>query len=102
LSDFIASLPKPLPPPDAGDTARLRRAEALARQFHCQSCHNADFSGRDNVPRVADQREDYLLKSLREYKDNSRHGYDGTMAEVLQPVTAEQIADLAYFLARLR
>lgn len=102
LSDFIASLPKPLPPPDAGDPARLRRAEALARQFHCQSCHNADFSGRDNVPRVADQREDYLLKSLREYKDNSRHGYDGSMAEALQPVSAEEIADLAYYLARLR
>jgi len=37
-----------------------------------------------------------------EYKDNSRHGYDGTMAEVLQPVTAEEIADLAYYFARLR
>ena len=37
---------------------------------------------------------------MREYKDNSRHGYDGTMAEVLQPVTPEQIADLAYFFAR--
>ena len=41
-------------------------------------------------------------QDMREYKDNSRHGYDGTMAEVLQPVTAEQIADLAYFLARVR
>jgi cytochrome c553 len=39
---------------------------------------------------------------MREYKDNSRHGYDGSMAEVLQPVTSEQIADLAYYLARLR
>ena len=67
------------------------------QQNHCNSCHNADFSGRDNVPRLADQREDYLAKTMREYKDNSRHGYDGTMAEVLQPVTPEQIADLAYF-----
>jgi len=102
FSDFIAQLPKPLPPADAGDPARLQRAEALVQQNHCNSCHNADFSGRDNVPRLAGQREDYLAKTMREYKDNSRHGYDGTMAEVLQPVTAEQIADLAYFLARLR
>jgi cytochrome c553 len=102
FSDFIAKLPKPNPPADPGDPARLQRAQALVQQNHCNSCHNADFSGNDNVPRIADQREDYLLKTMREYKDNTRHGYDGTMAEVLQPVTAEQIADLAYFLARLR
>jgi cytochrome c553 len=102
FSDFIGRLPKPPPPADAGDPARLQRAQALVAQNHCNSCHNADFSGRDNIPRIADQREDYLLKTLREYKDNSRHGYDATMAEVLQPVTAEQIADLAYYLARLR
>src|ERR1700733_13393306 len=102
FSDFIATLPKPSPPADAGDPARLQRAQALVQQQHCDSCHNADFSGRDNVPRLAGQREDYLAKTMREYKDNSRHGYDGTMAEVLQPVTPEEIADLAYFLARLR
>jgi cytochrome c553 len=102
FSEFIGKLPKPAPPADAGDPARMQRALALAQQFHCSSCHNPDFSGKENVPRIADQREDYLLKTLREYKDNSRHGYDGTMAEALQPVTAEQIADLAYFLARVR
>src|SRR5580698_1958364 len=101
FSDYIASLPKPAPPADAGDPARLQRAQALVQQNHCNSCHNPDFSGRDNIPRLADQREDYLAKTMREYKDNSRHGYDGTMAEVLQPVTVEQIADLAYFLARV-
>ena len=102
FSDFIATLPKPAPPADAGDPVRLQRAQALAQQHHCNSCHKPDFSGGENVPRVANQREDYLGKTLREYKDNSRHGYDATMAEALQPVTAEQIADLAYFLARFR
>ena len=102
FSDYLASLPKPISPADAGDPARLQRAQALVQQHRCNSCHNTDFSGKDNVPRIADQREDYLAKTLREYKDNSRHGYDATMAEVLQPVTPEQIADLAYFLARAR
>jgi cytochrome c553 len=102
FSDYIATLPKPSPPADAGDPARLQRAQALIQQHRCNACHNTDFSGKDNVPRIADQREDYLAKTLREYKDNSRHGYDGTMAEVLQPVTVEQIADLAYYLARVR
>ena len=102
FSEFIGKLPKPDAPADAVDPARIQRAQALVQQHHCASCHNPDFSGRDNVPRIADQREDYLAKTMREYKDNSRHGYDGTMAEVLQPVSPEQIADLAYYLARLR
>jgi len=102
FSDFIAKLPKPAPPPDAGDPARMARAQALAQQHRCNSCHNPDFSGKDNVPRIANQREDYLAKTLGEYKDNSRHGYDGSMADVMGPVTAAQVADLAYFLARVR
>jgi cytochrome c553 len=80
----------------------MGRGQTLAQQFHCNACHNTDFSGKENVPRIANQREDYLASTLRQYKDNSRHGYDGTMAEALQPVTADQIADLAYYLARWR
>jgi cytochrome c553 len=102
FSEFIGKLPKPTPAADAGDPARLQRAQALVQQHHCNSCHGADFAGRENIPRLADQREDYLAKTMLEYKDNSRHGYDATMADVLQPVTKEQIADLAYFLARVR
>ena len=102
FADFIAKLPKPQPPAEVGDPARMQRGLALASQNRCNSCHNADFSGKENVPRLANQREDYLAKTMREYKDNSRHGYDGTMAEVLQPVTADQIADLAYYIARVR
>src|SRR6266852_8001401 len=50
FSDFIATLPKPAPPADAGDPARLQRAQALAQQYRCNSSHNTDFSGKDNVP----------------------------------------------------
>jgi len=102
FSDFIATLPKPKPPDDAADAARVQRAQAAASQHHCNSCHKADFSGGENVPRIANQREDYLAKTLTEYKNNSRHGYDGTMADVMGAVTPAQIADLAYYIARVR
>jgi cytochrome c553 len=102
ISDFIGTLPKPPPPADAGDPARMQRAQALVQQDHCNSCHNADFAGRDNIPRIANQREDYLAKTLREYKNNVRAGYDGTMSEVMHPITDEQIDDLAYYLAHFR
>jgi cytochrome c553 len=102
FADFISKLPKPLSAGDANDAMSVQRAQILIQQHRCASCHNDDFSGRDNIPRIANQREDYLVKTMQEYKDNTRHGYDATMADVLQPVTHEQIADLAYFLARLR
>jgi cytochrome c553 len=102
FSDFIATLPKPAPPTDAADAARMARAEALAQQNRCNTCHNTDYSGKENVPRIANQREDYLAKTLAEYKDNSRHGYDATMADVMQTVGKDQIGDLAYYLAHLR
>src|ERR1700761_1221264 len=51
FSDFIATLPKPTPPADADDAARIQRAQAAATQHRCNSCHKADFTGGENVPR---------------------------------------------------
>src|ERR1700761_6792179 len=45
FSDYIATLPKPVPPTDAADPARMARAQALVTQNHCNSCHKPDFSG---------------------------------------------------------
>jgi len=101
-SDFIATLPAPLPPPDAGDATRIQAGRALITANRCNGCHGLDLAGRENIPRIAAQREDYLVKTLREYKNNTRHGYEGTMAEVLAPVTDAQIVELAYTIARLR
>ena len=100
-ADFIATLPPPKPPADPADAARLERARALVEQNHCNVCHRADFSGQENVPRLAGQREDYLLKALREYKSGARHGYEPTMAEVLQPIDDAQLVEFAYYLSRL-
>lgn len=102
FSDFVAKLPAPKPQSETGDTARMQRVSALITQNRCNSCHGLDLAGRDNVPHIANQREDYLVKTLREYKTNDRRGYDGSMAEVLAPVSDQQILDLAYYIARFR
>jgi cytochrome c553 len=102
FSDHLAKSPAPKPPLDNPDPARLARGRALITQNRCNACHNPDLGGRENIPHIADQREDYLVKTLREYKNNTRHGYDATMAEVLAPVSDAQIADLAYFIAHFR
>jgi cytochrome c553 len=102
MAASIAALPPPDPPTDPGDAARLEQARALIEQNHCNICHRADFSGQENVPRLADQREDYLLKTMRDYRSGARHGYDATMAEVLQPASDAQLVDFAYYLSHLR
>jgi cytochrome c553 len=101
FSDYLAKLPPPAPV-DTGDAARIQSGRALITANRCNSCHGLDLAGRENIPHIAGQREDYLAKTLREYKSNTRHGYDGVMAEVLAPVTEAQIADLAYTIARFR
>ena len=101
MAELIAQLPPPLPAADSPDPVRLDRARVLIQQHRCNFCHNQDFSGSQNVPRLAGQREDYLVKALREYKSNARRGYDASMADVMYPVTDADILDLAHFLARL-
>jgi cytochrome c553 len=102
LAGIINKLPAPRPPDGEIDAARMERARALVTQNRCNVCHTASFAGQDNVPNIADQREDYLVKALRGYKDNSRHGYDATMADVIAPITDEQILDLANYIARFK
>jgi len=101
-ADFFAKQPAPRPRADAGDPARLERSRAVVEQSHCDVYHRPDFSGRDKVPRLADQREDYLLKTLGEYKSAARRGYDASMAEVLQPIDDAQLVEFAYYLTHLR
>jgi cytochrome c553 len=102
IADALAALPAPKPPTDPGDPARVEHARAVAERNRCNSCHRPDFSGRESVPRLADQREDYLLKTLREYKSGARHAYEPIMVEVLQPISDADLAELSYYLAHLR
>jgi cytochrome c553 len=102
IADFVAKLPPPAPAADPADQDRIARARAFAQQNHCDICHTSNFAGQQNVPRIADQRQDYLIKALRGHKDNSRHGYDATMAETMASVSDDQILDLAYYLAQMK
>jgi cytochrome c553 len=102
MASALSAFPAPRPPVDPGDAARLARAGTLIGQNHCNVCHRPDFSGQANVPRLANQRQDYLLKSLRDYKSGARHGYDATMAEVVEPLDDPQFVELSYYLAHFR
>ncbi len=102
MADTIAKLPPPKPDASPADPERVRRAQELVAQHRCNFCHNGNYEGQENVPRIAGQREDYLLKALNGYKDNTRRGYDAQMADVIEPLTDAEFADFAHYLARLK
>ncbi len=106
LQSFAAvfeKLPPPKPPSQAADAPRFERGRALLQKSNCGVCHNPDFSGRQQMPRLANQREDYLLKAMRDYKSGQRIGYGGaTMPEELAAFSDADLADIAHTLAFYR
>jgi len=98
----LAKLPAPGANPTRLDSVRADKARALIQQHRCDFCHKQDFSGEENAPRLAGQREDYLVKALRDYKNNRRRAYDTSMADVLHPLTEADFKDLAHYLSRLK
>jgi cytochrome c553 len=53
------------------------------------------------MPRLAHQREEYLLRAMREYKSGARIGYGSSMTEELVGLSDADLQDIAYFLANL-
>ena len=95
-----------LPPPKASggvDKEKLERGKAILAKEPCGSCHGKRFEGYNNVPRIANQREDYLLKALRDYKSGRRIGYgNAAMPETLGALSDAELADVAHALANLK
>src|SRR5262249_44412730 len=81
LSDSVAKPPPPPPTESGPDATRYTRGADVAAKRICASCHNPDYSGREQMPRLAGQREAYLLKSFREYQAGQRIGTQAAMAE---------------------
>lgn len=99
---FVAAQPRPPPPSGSVDAARMRRGAALSGQHKCGQCHGADYLGGEQMPPLRNQREDYLLKALRDFKAERRLGDRAAMVEIVTPLSDADLADVAYFLAHVK
>jgi cytochrome c553 len=99
FAERVTRLPPPPPTEEPADPERFARGRTLTLRHPCGVCHNPDFSGREQMPRLANQREDYLLKAMRQYKSGARLGYGGAMAQELAGLSDQDLIDLAYFLS---
>jgi cytochrome c553 len=83
------------------DAALVKQGRAKAKELRCGICHLSDFSGQRQVPRLAAQRELYLEREMRAYRDGKRSGGDTIMAATLHGVSDADIKALAHFLSRV-
>jgi cytochrome c553 len=100
LGAWYESLPPPLPA-KAGPAVDEAKALALIKPRHCDSCHKEDFSGQGETGRLAGQRADYLVKSLKDFRTAERRGRGlGAMMEVSATLKDDDIQTIAAYLAR--
>ena len=102
LGAYFASLTPPTgkKPDDNPDLSSKGAQAAVGRR--CASCHGDGFAGTKAVARLAGQREEYLVKALNDYKSGARSGGAGAaMTDVAYPLSEEEIAALAHYLAHL-
>jgi cytochrome c553 len=91
----------PVAPSGTGDPERLEAGRKLVQTHHCDSCHVPGLVGQNHIPRLAGQHYEYLLKQLHAYKAQTRTDLDGSMTMAAQPLSAENIDILAYYLSHL-
>jgi cytochrome c553 len=84
------------------DKKLVEKGRQIAARNRCGSCHLPDFRGREQMPRLAGQREEYLAAAMRAYQRNQRPGGDTLMAAALYGIAEADIAALAHYLSRLK
>jgi cytochrome c553 len=87
--------------PATTDPARIAAGERLANANHCTSCHRPALVGQQQVPRLAGQDFDYLLRLLRGFKAKTASDLDGTMTIAAQPLQDDDIVNLVHFISSL-
>ncbi len=100
LAAFFAAQ-KPLPTEFKTDPAKVARGKAKAAEVLCTMCHLGGFSGQNEIPRVAGQHHDYVVKQLQDFRARRRTNDAGNMTAVSRNLSDEDIEDLAQYLADL-
>jgi cytochrome c553 len=88
--------------PGAVDATLFQRGQELAAKNRCGVCHLPDFRGREQIPRLAGQREEFLFEIMRRFRDAPPPGSDTLMSAALYGVSDADIRALAHFLSRSR
>ena len=84
------------------DEARATRGKAKADETLCTMCHLGGFMGQNEIPRVAGQHYEYIVKQMKDFKNYRRTNDAGNMASVSKTLSDRDIEDLGHYLTSLR
>ena len=82
--------------------ALFNRGKDIASKNRCASCHEASYRGREQMPRLAGQREEFLAEVMLQYRQNRRPGGDTMMAAALYGIPQADFKALAHYFSRLK
>lgn len=92
---------KSVPQPFQADAAKARLGKAKADETLCTMCHLGGFSGQNEIPRVAGQPYDYIVKQLSDFKARRRTNDAGSMTSVSNTLSDADIENIGHYIAGL-
>jgi len=99
---YFAALAPPVPEHAKPNDTESGEVLNLMRPRRCANCHDDTMAGKGEIPRLAGQREDYLVKALRDFRSNARRGRgNAVMVELVETLTDNDMKLLAAYLSRL-
>jgi cytochrome c553 len=101
LAGYFAAQPAPAAAA-VTQPGKAKAGAALSQRLLCGTCHLANYEGQQQVPRLAGQREDYLLPAMTQLRDNPGPGRDTIMAATLRGLSDADLGALAHHLATFK
>jgi cytochrome c553 len=93
---------KPKAREEKPDPALFKRGQQVAAKNRCASCHESSFRGREQMPRLAGQREEFLAEVMLQYRQNRRPGGDSLMSAALFGIPEADFKALAHYFSHLK
>ncbi|MEO8344738.1 MAG: c-type cytochrome [Betaproteobacteria bacterium] len=100
LGNFFAAQ-KPLPLAIKVDSAKAEAGRKVSDAVLCPMCHMGGFSGQNEIPKVAGQYPQYVVKQLHDFKAKIRTNDAGNMTSVAGALSDEDIENLAQYIGTL-
>lgn len=101
LADYFAAQ-RPEPVPFSADAAKVDAGRRKASSNLCTMCHLGGFSGQNEMPRVAGQHYQYIVKQLNDFRARRRTNDAGNMTSVTKGLSDEDIEELSAYVATLQ
>jgi cytochrome c553 len=103
LGAYFSGLPyNAKPQGGAANPDLTAKGKTVAALHHCAACHMDNYRGSGAAAAIADQREDYLVKALRDYRSAARPSTGvAAMNEAASALSDADIDAVAHYLATL-